>query len=542
MRTLIDRFGPQVTRLIAPAVVMTASVVVAPIVAVLTSLLLPFGEIIGHVWGTLGTRYVVETLALTLTVGAFAGSAGTAAGLLVALCEFPFRRLFSFALVLPLAIPAYLSAYAYADLTGPFGWFAGPARMIGVEGFSIRSLPGAAFVLTLALFPYAYLTARSAFAGRSGALLDAARISGVGPVEAAFKLLVPASRPAIAAGVALIMMETIADFGVADYFGVATLSVGVFRTWYSFGDLTAASQLASALFLFALMLIVLETASRRGRSGDAPRGLRPQERFVLRGARAGAAFSFCAALVGLGFVIPAAVFLANGTTADWSQSSNGLANAFTNTGAVAAVGAALTLTVSVLLGYFSRSSRGLLGQTLIRIATLGYAIPGAVIAIGVLAVLSEARTLAGATITGVGALLFAYLVRFLTAGYNTTSAALAAIDPKVDEAASMLGATGGRILARIHLPLMRRSLVAAATILFVDIVKELPATLILREFNFETLATRVYRLASDERLAEASPSAIILIAISAVPIFMINAAADGAHSIQRKADSMRSQM
>lgn len=501
---------------------LIVSLASAPALAVLASLAAPFGDTMRHIMSTVGTSYIGGTVLLCAFVGIVAGTAGVIAALLTGLCEFPFRRLLSFALVLPLAAPAYVIAYAYADLLGPFGAFAALARaMATFELPTIRSLPGAVFVLAMTLYPYAYLTARAAFASRSSAIMETARTLGAAPLNSALRLLLPASRPAIAAGVALIMMETAAEFGVADYFGVPTLSVGIFRTWHSFGDLGAASQLASGLFLFSALLVTFEIAGRRGRSSDAPRIKAAGARFTLRGVEALAAMSFCALLVLLGFLIPVTAIAAKIDAASGAAAVRGLIDALWSSVAIAGAGTVVALAAALALAYADRSSNHPFMKAAIRLATLGYAVPGAVIAIGILSVFSLFGAHA-AMYAGPIALIYAYAVRFLTAGYNSASGGLAQIDPGFDAAAKTLGAAPLRILFGIHAPLMRRSILAAATIVFVDIAKELPATLILRDFNFETLATRVYRLAGDERLAEAAPNALLLIAISALPIFFLN--------------------
>lgn len=495
----------------AVAVCLAALIVAAPVIAILSSLAAPFGDTIRHVVLTLGGDYLKGTLLLCLLVGAVAGAIGVGTALLVALCEFPLRRLLSFALILPLAAPAYIVAYGYGDLFGPFG------ALAALDPPSIRTLPGAAFVLTAALYPYVYLTARAAFETRSSAMIEAARTLGARPAGAALLLLAPASRPAIAAGVALIMMETAADFGVADYFGVPTLSVGIFRTWHSFGDLGAAAQLASGLLVIAAALILAEQAGRRGRAGEAPRVRGGAARFRLTGPAALAACLACFAPPLIGFVIPAATIAAKIGEAPASAMLDGLGGALRDSALIAAAGAAAILALATALVYVERSARSVLVIAAARLATFGYAVPGAVVAIGVLAV----GSFFDASIAGPAALIYAYCVRFLTAGHGAVAGGLAQIDRGFDDAARTLGAAPLRVLGAVHAPMMRRSLLAAAMIIFIDIVKELPATLILRDFNFETLATRVYRLAGDERLAEAAPNALLLIALGALPVFLL---------------------
>lgn len=548
----IDRqSGAGMTRRIAFAATLVAALLAAaPAIAVLASLAAPFGDTIRHVIETRGGAYASGTIALCLGVGIVAGALGVIAALLTALCEFPFRRLFSFALALPLAAPAYIAAYAYADLLGPFGAFANVAHGLASIGLpDIRSLPGAVFVLSVTLYPYAYLAARAAFASRSASIMETARTLGAPPLRAAIGLLIPATRPAIAGGIALIMMETAAEFGVADYFGVQTLSVGIFRTWHSFGEIGAASQLASALFVFALLLVGLETLGRRGRTADAPRSAASTVRHILSPVHSIAASAFCATLVALGFAVPFLAIAAKVDLSLWDYAGRGLASALANSASISAAGTLITLTAAIALSYVARSSATPAIRMMIRVATLGYAIPGAVIAVGVLTVFAVISDATGARmwlLAGPAALLYAYAVRFITAGYNTAAGGLAQIDPGLDDAARSLGATSRDILARVHAPLMRRSVFAAAIIIMVDIVKELPATLILRDFNFETLATRVYRLAGDERLAEAAPDALILIALGALPVILLYAIAEREprvqSSLERTAASTQSQI
>lgn len=499
--------------LFAAAVALIAS---APLVAVLASLTQPFGDTIRHVAATTGAAYAFGTVQLMIGAGVLAALIGVSTALAVSLAEFPGRRLLSVALAAPLAVPAYIAAYAYGDFFGPFGAFTAATG----ASVDIRSAWGAVFVLTMTLYPYVYLAARAAFAARSGAYLEAARLAGVSPLRAAIGLLAPSARPAIAGAALLVMMETAADFGVADYFGVPTLSVGVFRTWNAFGDLTAAAQLASLLVFVAIILVTLESLSRRGGADDGARGARAPARLRLGRAAASGALLLCAAPVLFGAGLPVAVIAAK---LGGGAAMRGLGEALGNSVVAASAGAALIIAAAMLIAYAARASRGPALSAFLRAATLGYAVPGAVIAIGVFSAGAVVLGGAVAQATGLAALLFAYLARFLTAGLNVVSGGLEGVTRAVDGAARMLGAGGGRLALRIHAPLMAPSLAAAAIILFVDIAKELPATLILRAFNFETLATRVYRLAGDERLAEAAPAALTLIALGFVPVIVLSA-------------------
>ncbi len=493
------------------AVAIIAVLAVAPVVAVLASF-----RTGPDVWPSRAADYLAGTGALCAIVGLAAAALGSGAAARVALTDFPGRRVFSFALVAPFAVPAYISAYAYADLFSPFGSL---SRWTLLE---IRSLPGAAFILTLSVYPYVYLATRASLSARSDALIEAARSLGASPLEATRRVLAPAARPALAGGLALALMETAADYGVADYFGVRTLSTGIFRTWHGRGDLAAASQLASVLFAIALILVILEASSRRGAVAESARAARAATRFRLSGLAALSAFLFCASLVFLGFAAPVGILTANALGAEAGAAPRGFVSAVTNTAAIAGAGAALTISVSIILAYAGRAlGENPAARLALRLATLGYALPGAVIAIGLLTVISAAP---GVSTVGAGAglLLYAYAARFLTAGYNAAAGGLEQIHPDTENAARSLGAGTGAILARIQLPLTRGAIGAGALIIFIDIAKELPATLLLRPFNFETIATRVYRLASDERLADAAPAALILIFMGVVAAALLN--------------------
>ncbi len=507
------RNGAGVWRILAIAAV--SIFIAAPIMATFAGAF-SYSSAQDHLWSTNGMRYLTTTVMLCALAGAGAVLLGAATALVVSLTEFPGRRLFAVALALPFSIPAYVAAYAYADFLGPFGPF---ASVFGAGAIpEIRTLPGAAAILALATYPYVYLAMRASLTARSAAYLEAARMLGASPMKAAIRVLLAAGRPALIGGLALALMETAADYGVADFYGVPTLSVGIFRTWHGLGDLTGATQLAMGLFLIALLLVLIEEAGRRGNVDESVKAHRAPLRLDLSPIHAGAAIFICFLPILFGFVIPAGVFIAKLDPQLTVGAARGLVQSVANTAAVAAAGAVFATILALLLAYAARRMNGRAGKMFLRIATLGYAIPGAVIAIGILALTAALSRYSGVAIAGgVGVLLYAYVARFLTAGYNATSAGLQQISPQMDAAAKSLGAAPLRILARIHWPQMRGAALAGAAIIAIDIAKELPATLLLRSFNFETLSTRIYRLASDERFADAAPAALILIALGLIP-------------------------
>ncbi|MEM1196608.1 MAG: iron ABC transporter permease [Pseudomonadota bacterium] len=494
-------------------------------------------------------RYIGNTVFLMLVSGAIAALIGTGTAWLITACAFPGRRILGWALVLPLAVPSYIAAYVYADLLD----FSGPVQSAlravtgwGVEDYAfppVRSLIGGALIFALVLYPYIYLLARAAFETQSLAQFRAARSLGASPARAFRRVALPAARPAIAGGLALVLMEVLADFGVAEYFAIPTFSTGIFRSWLAMGDRDAALGLAALMLFFVIALVALEAATRRGRS-EARDGFNRQpsaEPLVALSpmGKLGALIA-CALPVLLGFAIPA-LHLASLSRQDaairaaaslWSYASASLWLGL----AVAAVTTALAL---VLVFAKTRSGSALVAGV-IRLATLGYALPGALLAVGLLGPLSAfdqsltgfARDqwgyAGGLVLTGTSlALIYALTVRFLTVAFNALDGGMARIPPSLDAAARSLGAGPGRVLARIYIPLLRPSLLAALALVLIDTLRELPATLILRPFNLETLATRTYRLASDERLVEASIPALILLAVGLIPVILLTRSRSG---------------
>ncbi|WP_425410959.1 ABC transporter permease [Hyphococcus sp.] len=527
----------------SPAIIAVAVFAAAPVAAMLWGALavessFQEGGGLSHLLGVNGARYIASTLLLCLVAGLGASVIGGACALLISLTQFPGRRALAIALALPFAIPAYVAAYAYGDLFGPFGALAslfGPAVLP-----EIRSLPGAAFILMLTTYPYVYLAMNAALSSRSAALMEAARSLGAAPRRAGMGLLLAASRPAFIGGLALALMEIAADYGVADYFGVQTLSVGIFRTWYGLGDLAAATQIAAGLFLVALILTIMESAGRRGHTAEDARAHRSSKRLKLSAPHAALAILICAAPVLFGFAAPAFVLIAKFDPDLSLGAGRDLASAGLNTAFVAIIGAAAAMALALVLAYASRRAKGNVMKALLRVATLGYAVPGAVMAIGVLALSAFAARITGVAMAGgLSVLLYAYVARFLTAGYNAAAGGLAQINPQMDAAARSLGAGPSRIVAGVHWPLARLSILSGAAIVAIDIAKELPATLLLRPFNFETLSTRIYRLASDERLADAAPAALILILLGLIPALALSVIADKNNRTRKSARKSR---
>ncbi|NWG32405.1 MAG: iron ABC transporter permease [Rhodocyclaceae bacterium] len=492
-----------------------------------------------HLAATVLPEYVANSLLLALLVAAGVAAVGVATAWFVAIHEFPGRRVFEWALLLPLAMPAYVMAYVYTDLLQ----FVGPVQTFLRESFGwrrgdywfpeIRSLPGAALMFVCVLYPYVYLITRTAFLGRGASTFEAARSLGLSPWAAFLRVSLPLARPAIAAGVALALMETLADYGTVAYFAVPTFTTGIYRAWFALGDRTAAAQLAAALLAFVLLLVALERASR-GRARFAEAGQRKAERKALAGGWALIAFLVCFLPLLLGFLLPAGLLfklaLAEGD-AQWGIRYAHLAR---NSLLVAGLSAFMAMGLAVLLAYALRLSPSPLTRAVNRVVGLGYAVPGAVIAVGVLIPVTRldhwlaARWLEwfgenpGLLLTGgIAALIYAYLARFLAIALHTVETGLARVTPSMDAAAQSLGCGPGEALRRVHLPLIRGSVLTAALLVFVDVMKELPATLVMRPFNFDTLATQTFTLAADERLAEASTAALAIVAVGLLPVILL---------------------
>jgi iron(III) transport system permease protein len=515
-----------------------------PILTVLASLVQPRDPLWDHLARTVLPVYLTNTLALAVGVGLGTLLLGTGTAWLVTMCRFPGRGLFEWALLLPMAMPTYLIAYAYTDLLQ----FSGPVQstLRAWTGWSrqdywfpqIRSLGGAIFVMALVLYPYVYLLARAAFLQQSGCLLEVSRTLGRGPWRTFLTVALPLARPALVAGAALAVMEALADYGAVQYFAVDTLSTGIYRTWFGMNSLATATQLAAWLVLVVFGVLVLERLGRgRARYYYTTAALRPLPTYALRRLAALLAMLGCALPVTLGFVVPAGAFAMmtrRGGDPLWGPAFLQLAS---NTFLLAVLAAALAVLLALVLAYSLRLAPSPVTHLTTRLAALGYAVPGAVIAVGVLIVAGWLdNVVLGALRSALGlppglvfsgtlaALVFAYLVRYLTGSFTTVEASLTRIRPSLDEAARTLGHGTPSMLWRVHLPLLRGGLLTAALLVFVDVMKELPATLAIRPFNFDTLAIRVYRLATDERLAEASTAALAIVAVGLLPVLALSMA------------------
>ncbi|HNA03012.1 MAG TPA: iron ABC transporter permease [Rhodocyclaceae bacterium] len=522
---------------------LIAALVAAPVVSVGSNVFLGgTGDTWSHLASTVLPEYVMTTLWLCIGVGFGAAALGVGAAWLTTMLDFPGRRVFDWALVLPLAVPAYVMAYTYTDLLQ----FVGPVQTWLREAFGwrrgdywfpdVRTTGGAIVMFILVLYPYVYLLARTAFLERAGGMLEVSRSLGLGAWESFFRVSLPLARPAIAGGVALALMETLADYGTVSYFAVQTFTTGIYRAWFSLGDRIAAAQLSMLLLGFVVLVLTLERVTRgRARFHNTTGRRKPHGGRPLHGWRAALAFAGCMVPLTLGFLVPGGLLLEMALTEGDAQFGSRFVQLAGNSFTLAALASALAVMLAIVLAYANRIYRSVPTLLATRVVGLGYAVPGSVIAVGVLIPVTRLDNALAQLIVhvtgsnpgllltgGVAALVFAYLARFLTVALQTVEASLGKITPSMDDAARSLGHTQGETLRHVHVPLLRGSLLTAGLLVFVDVMKELPATLVMRPFNFDTLATQAYTLAADERLAEASTSALTIVAVGVLPLIVLS--------------------
>jgi len=529
--------------LLALAALAASALLIAPIAVVVGKSFSNGQGAWQHLASTVLPEYITSTLYLACGVAMGVVLLGVSSAWLVSSYRFPLSGLLEWALVLPLAVPAYVVAYAYTDFLqfqGPvqsmlrtaMGWHAGDYWFP-----EIRSLGGAMLVLAVVLYPYVYLLARAAFLDQSRNLLQAGRLLGYGPLGVFIRVALPLARPAIAAGTALALMETLADFGAVSYFSVQTFTTGIYRAWLSMGDLTAAAQLSCALLAMVLVILAVERWSRgAARHYDSP-GQRGGPSTALSGAAAWSACLCCALPPLLGFVLPAVIL----GYRVWREPGELFTSRFLslagNSFTLSGITAVTAVVLALLLAYAGRLAPSGAVRVANRVAGLGYAMPGAVIAVGILVPVARLDNLladwlsarfgleVGLIFTGgVLALVYAYLVRFLAVALQTVDAGLAKIRPSMEDAARSLGQTPVRVLVNVHAPILSPSLLTAGLIVFVDVMKELPATFIMRPFNFDTLAVQAYHYASDERLPQAAAASLVIVAVGIIPVIVLTRA------------------
>ncbi len=521
---------------------LIAGLVSMPVLVVLGYILTPAGEVWQHLASTVLPEYVKNSLFLMVGVGTGTLIIGITTAWLCTMCRFPGRWIFEWALLMPMAIPAYIIAYTYAGMFE----FAGPVQtaLRDIFGWSrgdywfpdIRSLGGAIVVMSLVLYPYVYLLARAAFLGQSVCMLEVSRTLGLSSWRSFTDIAIPLARPAIIAGVSLVLMETLSDYGTVKYFGISTFTTGIFRTWFGLGDTDSAAKLSSILMMFILALILIEKRSRgKAQFHHTSRKYSALPGYKLTGIHGGLAFIACFMPLFLGFLLP------SGQLVFWSVETaermidRGFLSLTINSLFLAVTTALLAVILALIMAYVLRLKGTPLMAFSARIASLGYGVPGTVLAVGVLLPFawfdntmdaftrSTFNTSTGLLLSGtLIALVFAYLVRFLAVSFNTVEASMAKMTTSMDDAARTLGLSPAETLVRVNIPIIKGGLLTAATLVFVDVMKELPATLIMRPFSFNTLAVRAFELASDERLADSASAALAIVLAGIVPVIILS--------------------
>ena len=525
----------------------TALLLGLPVLALIFSAFSADGDLFRHLTDTVLLDYLGNTSGLVLGVVLLSLLFGVPTAWLVAMCQVPGRRVLQWALMLPMAMPSYIVAYVYTDLLD----YSGPLQA-GLRSLfdwqspadywfpAIRSLGGAAWVLALVLFPYVYLLARASFLEQSVSLIHSSRLLGCTPWQSFRRLSLPLARPAIMVGASLVAMETLADFATVHFFAINTLTTAIYDTWLGYGSLATAARLSCLMLLAVVLLIALERRSRqRQQVFQKSMGHEQPLRYPLKGASRLLAGLWCWGLVLAGFGLPFVILLDYGVryfALSWTPEFVRFAG---NSLLISALTALLAMAIALLLGFFRRLDGGTRSLLPLRIAATGYAMPGTVLAIGVLVPLTAldfglndlAEWLGmqgpGLLLTGtLTAIVFGYLVRFVAIAIGSVESSMGKVSPSLDMAARSLGQGTGGMLRRVHLPLVRRGLFAGAMLVFIESMKELPAALLLRPFNFETLATHVYQFVSDEMLERGALGAIVIVLVGLVPLIWVNRSLD----------------
>ena len=518
---------------------LVGALVALPVLAVISHVLSTgTSDTWAHLSSTVLPDYLWSTLWLCLGVGLGTASMGVGAAWLVTRYNFPLRGMLEWALVLPLAVPGYVMAYTYTDLLQ----FVGPVQTALREAFDwrrgdywfpdVRSLGGAVLLFSFVLYPYVYMLARTAFLERAGGMLEVGRSLGLGPWGSFWRVSLPLARPAIAGGVALALMETLADFGVSSYFGIQTFTAGIYKAWLSMDNRIAAAQLATVLLAVVVVLLQLEQRAQKRMRFNQGRGSRQgsaeAQPVQLHGMRRVLAWTVCSLPVLLGFVLPVLImlraFMGETTEMPWERFGQWAWTSL-RLGAITAV---LAVGVALALAFSVRTRADRISQGAIQLVGLGYAIPGAVVVVGLLLPVGWIQqtwpaSSAGAWITATSlGLVWAYLVRFCAVALQSVQSGYARIPASLDDSARMLGVTGWGLMRRVHAPLLQRTTIAAALLVFVDVMKELPATMVLRPFNSDTLAVVAYQLARDERLGEAALPSLALVLVGLIPVILLS--------------------
>ena len=515
-----------------------AALVVIPLATIFSSFLTPEKEIWEHLASTLLPELLMNTLKLVVGVACFTAILGVSLGWFTGACDFPGRKFFSWSLALPMALPAYVMAFIFLGLMD----FSGPVQSLlrtipGFEGrmIEVRTTPFVVIVIGLTLYPYVYLLSRASFMNQGKSVIEASRTLGYSPTRAFFKVALPISRPWIVSGLALVLMETLADFGAVSIFNYDTFTTAIYKAWFGFFSLNAAAQLSSLLVFFALALVMIEGLYRsRMRYFDSSRGGSVHSRMKLKGYKAWSVTLYCSVILTIAFIAPVVQLVLR--SVEILQSGEGV-NYYPyiiKTLLLGAFAAVLICSVSMLLAYAKRRDSSGINHFLCRVSTIGYALPGTVLAVGIvlpivwadnflqkiISVIFSIET--GPILQGtVFVMLVAYLVRFLAVGFGSVDSAMQNIKPSLDEAASILGKTSKETLLKIHFPLLQKGLLTAMVLTLVDVIKEMPITLMTRPFGWDTLAVKIYELTSEGEWVRAALPGLYLVIAGMIPVFIL---------------------
>ncbi|ELV8553339.1 iron ABC transporter permease [Vibrio fluvialis] len=529
--------------------VALATLLVLPILAIFVTAIGQTDDVFAHLLSTVMPTYAFNTVVLTLSVMALALLFGIPSAWLMAMCRLPGEKVLQWALVLPLAIPGYIVGYIFTgwfDYAGPIqvwlreqtGWMAGEYYFP-----DIRSLAGASIVLALVLYPYVYLMCRAAFMEQNVSLLQSARLLKCSPWESFRRISLPLVRPSIAVALSLVAMETVGDFGTVSYFAVNTLTTAVYDTWMNYSNLTAAAKISAVMLVIVLLLLSAERYSRRRQKlYQSQFNSHEDFRYALRGWKKWLALLWCWGLVCVAFIFPLLQLLSYAYTyfeQSWTAEFREYA---LNSLQVSLSAAVIGVAVALVVNFYSRLKSNRVSVALMRLSSMGYAVPGTVLAIGVMvpvltldhAVNDVAKAMQwgrpGLIFSGtMFAIIFALIVRFSAVAIGSIESSLNKISPSLDMAARTMGCQANAMLWRVHLPLVRRGALIAGLLVFIESMKELNAALLLRPFNFETLATYVYNYASDEHLELAALPAVLLVLVGLIPLVVVNRSLEQNH-------------
>ena len=510
--------------------------VVIPIMTVMSFIFQPSTELWGHLSENLLIDYLLNTGMIVISVALLTIVIGVSCAWLVTNFTFPGVNIFKWLLVMPIAIPTYVSAYIYAGLFEPSGMiFDSVENYLGLgkelyDLIELRNIYGVIFILSICLYPYVYLLSYSSFKEQSYCALEVGKSLGLSDKELFSRVSIPLARPGIIAGVSLVVMESLAEFGTMDYYGVRTFTTGIYRTWFAFGDETSALHLASILLTFVFIIIIIEKFSRgKSQYVNTSQKSKKIKARDLNGIYGVYACLWCLLFTLLGFILPVIQLLFWLSETYSYIFEDYYIQVIKNTVSIATIASIIIVLISIYSSYINRATDNLYIKSSLKIFTLGYSIPGVVIAVGIIIPLTmvdnfQARIFGSPLYYLSGsffALVLCYLVRFSTISYNATESGLGKIKKNIDLTVQSFGLSNFSILKKVHMPIMKTTLITSFILVFVDIVKELPATLILRPFNFDTLAINIYELASSEQLSYIASPSLILILISLIPVILL---------------------